>query len=157
MDNQYQHILNEKFTDTRNHIISTSTNIKCLHIPCPGLVICLDPGLQLQKLFPGWEIVYITDVENVDHMNQDLKKIMNSNAQAWSNFDPAPPVGILNIDSKNVIVDCENDIVLNALHRHGITPHVANLVARHFANMHFNIVDLWRQGTMQDYFPERTS
>ena len=62
------------------------------------------------------------------------------------------------IDEHNVICNNENDQVFEAFERHGITPHVINFRHRYFwdGGLHCITSDLHREGTRQDYFPDRT-
>jgi hypothetical protein len=58
---------------------------------------------------------------------------------------------------KNVIVFNYNKQVFDALDRYGITPHIVPFRHRYFwdGGIHCVTSDLHREGTMQDYFPER--
>jgi hypothetical protein len=66
-------------------------------------------------------------------------------------------VNMLVIDPKNVMVFGENDLVLEALSRYGITPHVVPFRHRYFwdGGIHCVTTDLHRDGVRQDWFPSR--
>jgi len=134
------------FTDSENHVITTSGRWKkSFAIPCPGLVLCFEPDLNLGKFFPDWEIVTVTDVPDAfADINSEYKRAIDFLDPAWSNLWPSMPVGLLSIDSKNIIVDVENDTVLTALHRHGVTAHMASYTNRALSNVFFGTVDLGR-------------
>ena len=67
-------------------------------------------------------------------------------------------VNMLIIDPKNVMVFNYNKQVFDALDRYGITPHIVPFRHRYFwdGGIHCVTLDLHREGTMQDYFPNRT-
>ena len=61
------------------------------------------------------------------------------------------------IDEKNVVCNGYNEIAFEAFERHGITPHIINFRHRYFwdGGLHCITLDIDREGTMRDYFPER--
>ena len=66
-------------------------------------------------------------------------------------------VNMLIIDPKNVIVFNYNKQVFDALDRYGIAPHIVPFRHRYFwdGGIHCVTTDLHRDGTMQNYFPNR--
>ena len=62
------------------------------------------------------------------------------------------------IDPKNVMVFNYNKQVFDALDRYGITPHIVPFRHRYFwdGGIHCVTSDLHREGTMQNYFPNRS-
>lgn len=155
--NELQKFLNTTFPDTRNHIVATSGSLaKSYVIPCPGLVICFDNNLDLKNLFPEWEIVYVNDLEApLVNLGQNIKQSIDSNRYSWNNINTTCPIGMLVVDSKNTIIDCENETVINALIRHGVTPSIVPFANNYFCSVYLGTADLYRSGSMQNYFPDR--
>ena len=63
----------------------------------------------------------------------------------------------LSIDESNVIMLAENEALAKTLQRHGITVHWVPFRTRSFWDgaMHCLTVDIRRQSSMEDLFPER--
>jgi len=146
----------------------------------PGLLISLCSSRTFEKTFPGWEVVHLAG-QSWDKVDRHLElKLENFATRYWvpgeekndafheyvtdwydhwvtyveeTVFD----VNMLVIDEKNVICNNENDQVFEAFERHGITPHVINFRHRYFwdGGLHCITSDLHREGTQQDYFPDR--
>ena len=66
-------------------------------------------------------------------------------------------VNILTVDEKNVLVSGYNKKAFEAFARYGITPHICPFRHRYFwdGGIHCVTLDLHREGTMKDYFPQR--
>jgi hypothetical protein len=67
------------------------------------------------------------------------------------------PTDMLVIDERNVVCNNYNEQVFEALARHGVTPHVCNFRHRFFwdGGLHCNTLDLVREGSQIDYFPNQ--
>jgi len=176
----YTQYINTEFTDTRNHIINTGGHSDGTFCPVtPGLIISLQDVPTYKETFPGWEVVYLPG-QSWNKVNgwHNLKRQNNGkwwipgfeHDQAvincverwlghWTGYveETVFDVNMLIIDPKNVIVFNYNKLVFDALERHGITPHIVNFRHRYFwdGGIHCVTSDLHREGTMQDYFPER--
>lgn len=177
---KYQQLLDQKFPNTRNHIIDTQGHSDGSYCPvCPGLIVSLNDICDYSKTFPDWEVLYLPD-QSWDKMS-DFLHLKNKNKGAWwipgfeydnkvTDFvenhlnhwvgyveETVFDVNMLIIDEKNVIVFNENDKVFDAFNRHGITPHVVNFRHRYFwdGGIHCVTTDLHREGQMKDYFPNR--
>lgn len=172
--------LDKIFTDTRNHVVNTGGHGDGTYCPvCPGLIISLRDVPTYAETFPGWEVVYLpgqswaaiagwAELKKKNHGKWWLpgKKTddhfigyVDTWMKDWVGYveETVFDVNILIIDPKNVIVFNENDKVFAALARYGITPHVVNFRHRYFwdGGIHCVTLDLHRDGTMQDFFPDR--
>jgi glycine amidinotransferase len=175
----------EKYTKTefpnyRNHIVNTGGHSDGTYCPvCPGLIISLKDVPTYADTFPGWEVVYLpgqswTKVApflDLKHKNngkwwipgfeqdQAVVDVVEQWLRHWTGYveETVFDVNMLIIDPKNVMVFNYNKQVFDALDRYGITPHVVPFRHRYFwdGGIHCITSDLHREGTMQDYFPER--
>jgi glycine amidinotransferase len=170
----------QEFPSYRHHVINTGGHSDATYCPvCPGLIISLYDVPTYSETFPDWEVVYLPG-QSWDQVQPflDLKK---KNAGRWwipgFEYDSAVTdvietwlghwtgyveetvfdVNMLIVDPKNVIVFNYNKQVFDALDRYGITAHVVPFRHRYFwdGGVHCVTSDLHREGTLQDYFPER--
>ena len=168
------------FKDYRCHYITTGGHIDGCFTPVkPGLIVSIKDISTYAETFPGWEVVYLKG-ESWGKVKEflDLKKKNQGRwwikgneyddelidyVETWltdwvgyveeSVFD----VNILVINQQNIIVNGYNKKAFEAFARHGITAHICPLRHRYFwdGGIHCVTLDLDREGTMQDYFPER--
>lgn len=177
----YQTQLDHEFTGTRNHIVNTVGHSDGIYCPvCPGLIISLHDVPTYADTFPGWEVVYLPGQSW--HKVKPFLDLKERNRGRWwipgFEYDDAVidvvetwldhwigyveetvfDVNMLIIDPENVMVFNENDLVFEALHRYGITPHVVPFRHRYFwdGGIHCITTDLHRTGTRQDFFPNRS-
>lgn len=178
---EYQTQIDSEFVNTRNHIVNTGGHSDAVYCPvCPGLIISLKDVPTYADTFPGWEVVYLPNQSwNLLHPFLRLKEknkgkwwipgFENDDAVIdvveqwlghWTGFveETVFDVNMLVVDPKNVIVFNYNKQVFDALTRYGITPHIVPFRHRYFwdGGIHCVTSDLHRQGSMQDYFPERS-
>lgn len=176
----YQELLDQKFPHTRNHIVNTGGHSDGTYCPvCPGLIISLKDVPTYADTFPGWEIVYLpgqswekvkpfSDLKQKNYgkwwipgfeYDDSVIEVVETWLSHWTGYveETVFDVNMLIVDPKNVIVFNENDIVFRALDRYGITPHVVPFRHRYFwdGGIHCITTDLHREGTMQDFFPEK--
>jgi hypothetical protein len=145
----------------------------------PGLIISLLDIPTYTDTFPDWEIVYLPyqswdkvkpflDLKEKnrgkwwvpgEELNEDFTNFVEQWMNHWVGYveETVFDVNMLVIDEKNVVCNGYNQKVFDAFSRHGITPHVINFRHRYFwdGGLHCITSDLHREGTMQDYFPER--
>lgn len=173
-------LFDREFPHTRNHMVDTGGHSDGTYCPVtPGLIISLRDVPHYADSFPGWEVVYLpgqswhrvreflqlkkknkgkwwipgfeNDTDVVDTVEQWLAH--------WTGYveETVFDVNMLIIDPKNVMVFNYNQQVFKALARHGITPHVVPFRHRYFwdGGIHCVTSDLHREGTMQDFFPDR--
>jgi N-dimethylarginine dimethylaminohydrolase len=168
------------FPDYRTHAIDLPGHTDGAFCPVkPGLIISIDQQKHYEKSFPGWEVVYLPNQswsKVKPHLNTKakLKKrywvpgeeendafhdYVTEWMDDWVTYveETVFDVNMLVIDEKNVICNNENDQVFEAFERHGITPHVINFRHRYFwdGGLHCITSDLHREGTRNDYFPDR--
>jgi hypothetical protein len=171
---------NNLFPNYRNHIVNSGGHSDGTFCPVkPGLIVSLQDIPTYQETFPDWEVVYLPGQswESVmpflelkeknkgkfwvpgEELNNDFTEFVESWLSHWVGYveETVFDVNMLVIDEHNVIVNNENDQVFEAFERHGITPHVCNFRHRYFwdGGIHCITSDLHREGTQQDYFPER--
>jgi hypothetical protein len=174
-------ILVEKFFgEYRCHFVTTDGHIDGCFTPIkPGLIVSILDIKNYEDTFPGWEVVYL-EGESYSKMTPFLELKKKNQGKWWvkdheyddelinyvetwlgdwvgyaeeSVFD----VNILVIDEKNIITSGYNEKAFEAFARHGVTAHICPLRHRYFwdGGVHCATLDLHRESTMRDYFPER--
>ena len=168
------------FPDYRCHIVESEGHSDGVFCPVvPGLIISLKDIPTYEQSFPGWEVVYLPNQswESVspfltlkeknkgkwwvpgEELNEDFTDYVETWMQHWLGYveETVFDVNMLVIDKKNVICNNYNKQVFDAFDRYGITGHVINFRHRYFwdGGLHCITSDIHREGTMQDYFPER--
>jgi hypothetical protein len=177
---EFTNKINSEFTNTRNHVVNTGGHSDGTYCPvCPGLIISLQDVPTYADSFPGWEVVYLPGqswsaiqpflnlkqknkgrwwIPGFEH-DQSVIDIVETWLGHWTGYveETVFDVNMLIIDPKNVMVFNYNKQVFDALDRYGITPHIVPFRHRYFwdGGIHCVTSDLHREGTMQDYFPER--
>jgi len=176
----YKRFVDREFVDTRNHIVNTGGHSDATFCAvCPGLIVSLNDVPTYADTFPDWEVVYLPG-QSWDAVKPflDLKKqnrgkwwipgfehdhqvidVVEKWLGHWTGYveETVFDVNMLIIDPKNVMVFNYNKQVFDALERYGITPHVVPFRHIYFwdGGIHCVTSDLHREGTMQDYFPQR--
>ena len=177
---EYRNQINTEFVNTRNHIVNTGGHSDGVYCPvCPGLIISLRDVPTYATTFPDWEVVYLPGQSwNRLHpflslkqknkgkwwipgfeKDQEVIDTVETWLQHWTGYveETVFDVNMLIVDPKNVIVFNYNKQVFDTLNRYGITPHIVPFRHRYFwdGGIHCVTTDLHREGTMQNYFPER--
>lgn len=175
-----QHTIDKEFKNTRNHIVNTGGHSDGTYCPvCPGLIVSLKDVPTYKDTFPDWEVVYLPgqswekilpfyDLKQKNHgkwwipgfeYDQAVIDTVEHWLKNWVGYveETVFDVNMLIIDPKNVMVFNYNKQVFDALERYGITPHIVPFRHRYFwdGGIHCITSDLHREGTMQDYFPQR--
>lgn len=176
----YKKIIDQEFTNTRNHIVNTGGHSDGTYCPVtPGLIISLKDVPTYKDTFPDWEVVYLPDqswakvkpflqlkeknkgrwwIPGFEH-DQAVIDVVEQWLSHWTGYveETVFDVNMLIIDPKNVIVFSYNKLVFDALDRFGITPHVVPFRHRYFwdGGVHCVTTDLHRIGQLQDFFPHR--
>jgi len=177
---EYKSFINREFSNTRNHIVNTGGHSDSTYCPvCPGLILSLRDVPTYADTFPDWEVVYLPGqswamvkdflylkqknrgkwwIPGFEH-NNDVVDTVEQWLVHWTGYveETVFDINMLIIDPKNVLVFNYNKQVFDALERHRITPHIVPFRHRYFwdGGIHCITSDLHREGTMQDYFPER--
>ena len=174
-------LMDKEFPNYRNHIINTGGHGDGTYCPvCPGLIISLYDVPTYTDTFPGWEVVYLPgqswgkvkpflELKNKNkgkwwipgfEQDQDVVDVVETWLGHWTGYveETVFDVNMLIVDPKNVIVFNYNKLVFDALERYGIAPHIVPFRHRYFwdGGIHCVTSDLHREGTMQDYFPNRS-
>ena len=170
----------QEFVNNRIHIINTGGHIDgTFCVVAPGLIVSADFAPGFETTFPGWEVVYAPNskegkpplfrelkeknegkwwLPGFEH-DQDVIDLVEKHLGHWTGYveETVFDVNCLMLDQKNIITGSYNKEIFDAYERHGITPHVVPFRHRQFwdGGIHCITSDLHRQGTMQDYFPER--
>jgi N-dimethylarginine dimethylaminohydrolase len=171
-----------QFPDHRTHVITTGGHTDGSFCPvAPGLIVSLHDMPNYVNTFPDWEVVYLPNqswnkvqpflqlkrknkgkwwIPGFEH-DQDVINTVEQWLGHWTGYveETVFDVNMLIVDPKNVIVFNHNNTVFEAFARYGITPHVVPFRHRYFwdGGIHCITTDLDRQGTQQDYFPERNN
>ena len=162
-----------KMIDTQGHTDGTFCPV------VPGLILSIIGSSTYEDSFPGWEVVYLLGeswgiMQNFlklktkncgkwwvpgEELNQDFTDYVEAWMNHWVGYveESVFDVNMIVIDKKNVIVNGYNEKAFDAFSRYGITPHVCNFRHRYFwdGGLHCITSDLHREGSMEDYFPER--
>jgi len=172
--------LSQQFSEYRWHGINTGGHSDGTYCPVtPGLIISLADVPTYSDTFPNWEVVYLPGqswklvkpfldlkqknqgkwwIPGFEH-DQEVIDVVEQWLGHWTGYveETVFDVNMLIIDPTNVMVFNYNKQVFDALARHGITPHVVPFRHRYFwdGGIHCVTSDLHREGTMQDYFPQR--
>lgn len=169
------------FPDYRTHIIDTQGHSDATFCPVkPGLIVSLHDVPTYKDTFPDWEVVYlpgqswaaIPEFQKLkaknqgkwwvpgEELNNDFTDYVESWLGHWVGYveETVFDVNMLVVDEHTVICNNYNEQVFKAFDRHGITAHVLNFRHRYFwdGGLHCITSDLHREGSIKDYFPERT-
>jgi hypothetical protein len=170
----------KQFPDYRCHIVNSGGHTDGTFCPVvPGLVVSIKSDLDYNKLFPGWEVIYLPERDwskiqpfldlkqknqgkwwvPGEEFNDDFINFVNTWLDHWVGYveETVFDVNILVIDEKNVVCSGYNKQVFSAFERFGITPHIIKFRHRYFwdGGIHCITSDLHREGVRKDYFPER--
>jgi N-dimethylarginine dimethylaminohydrolase len=164
----------------RIHVADSKGHLDGTYCPVvPGLIVSILAGYDYDKTFPGWEVVHLENeswfklgpVLNMkaktkgkwwvpgEELNEDFTDYVESWMKHWVGYveESVFDVNMLVVDQHNVIVNGYNQKVFDAFSKRGITPHICNFRHRYFwdGGLHCITTDINREGTLQDYFPER--
>jgi hypothetical protein len=173
--------LQQTFKDYRLHVLNNGGHVDgCFAIAKPGVLITSKYYDDYERTFPGWEKINISQPEFSKHTLawrtgpghngkwhvpgvSDSAKFNDhviKHAQDWVGdyTETYFEVNCLVIDEKNVLMLGENEGVFRELERHGITAHSLPFRTRTFwdGGLHCITLDIRRQDSMIDLFPERT-
>ena len=174
-------LLNKIFPRHRNHVVDTGGHSDGTYCPVTeGLIVSLKDIPTYADTFPGWEVIYLPnqswakvkpflDLKKANggkwwipgfEYDQSVIDTVKFWLDHWTGYveETVFDVNMLIIDPKNVMVFNYNAAVFDAFDRYGITAHIVPFRHRYFwdGGIHCVTLDLDRQGSMQDYFPQRT-
>lgn len=168
------------YPEYRWHVVDTGGHSDGTFCPVvPGLIVSLYDIPTYKDTFPGWEVVYLPgqswekvrpfrDLKEKnkgkwwvpgEEYNDEFINFVESWLDHWVGYveETVFDVNMLVIDQKNVVCNNYNEKVFEAFSRYGVTPHVINFRHRYFwdGGLHCITSDIHREGTIQNYFPER--
>jgi hypothetical protein len=178
----FDYVYDNAYPEYRVHLVKNGGHMDgCFAILKPGLILANHYFEDYDRTFPGWEIIYLdnptyhaapstgyqqpypvyngkffdttvgTNGMFNDHVIQHALDWVGNYTETYFELN------CLVINETNVIMLAENHQLAQDLERHGITVHWVPFRARSFWDgaMHCLTVDIRRQSTIQDFFPER--
>jgi hypothetical protein len=155
-------------------------NDSCFNTIKPGAILSLREIQRYNKTFPDWDVCYLPDqswkkVEKftkLKHQNQgkwwvpgeeendEFTHFVETWLQDWVGYveETVFDVNVLVLDEKHVCVSQLDNKTVNAfLKKHNMEPVYVPWRHRYFwdGGLHCITLDLVREGTQQDYFPNR--
>lgn len=168
------------FQDYRVHQLNNGGHIDaCFAVIKPGVLLTSEYFSDYERTFPGWQCINISQPEFLRHTLSWRKGPINNgkwwlpgvtesakfnqhiikHAQDWVGdyTETYFEVNCLVIDEKNVLMLGENEAVFRELEQLGITAHPLPFRTRTFwdGGLHCLTLDIRRQDSMVDLFPER--
>ena len=142
----------------------------------PGCIVSLRDIQDYKTEFPGWEVLYLPDqswskvspflkikekvggrwwLKGEEH-NDRLIEFVNTWLTDWVGYveETVFDVNMLSIDENTIICNNYNKEVFDFFKKHRVEPVVFNFRHRYFwdGGVHCITQDLYREGTMEDYF-----
>ena len=174
----YDHI----FRNHRRNVIADDLGHTdgCFHTLKPGAILSLFDIQNYETTFPGWDICYLPDESwaKVRDWNQFKRKnagkwylagetdndefihFVNTWLTDWVGYveESVFDVNVVVLDEHHVCISNPHNEIVNAfLKKHKMEPVHVPFRHRWFwdGGLHCITLDLYREGTQQDYFPER--
>lgn len=171
-------VYNNEFPEYRIHMVSNGGHLDaCFAILKPGLILASKYYKDYNTTFPGWEIIFLNQATYATHVgktypsfngkfydttigsNRMFNEHVIKHAIDWvGNYTETYfELNCLVIDEQNVIMLAENEKLAQDLERRGITVHWVPFRTRSFwdGGVHCLTVDIRRQSTAEDFFPDR--
>jgi len=142
----------------------------------PGCIVSLNDIQDYKKEFPGWDVLYLPDqswskvdpfldmkdkvggkwwLKGEEH-NDELINFVNTWLNDWVGYveETVFDVNMLSIDQSTIICNNYNKEVFAHFKKHKVEPIIFNFRHRYFwdGGIHCITQDLYREGTMEDYF-----
>jgi hypothetical protein len=142
----------------------------------PGCIVTLDDVQDYKTEFPGWDVLYLPDqswdkvstflrmknkvggrwwLKGEEH-NDQLINFVNTWLNDWVGYveETVFDVNMLSIDQNTIICNNYNKEVFDHFKKHKVEPIIFNFRHRYFwdGGIHCITQDLYREGTMEDYF-----
>jgi hypothetical protein len=142
----------------------------------PGCIVSLKDIQDYATEFPGWDVLYLPDqswskvdpflkikskvggrwwLQGEEHNNQ-LIEFVNTWLTDWVGYveETVFDVNMLSIDENTIICNNYNKSVFDHFKKHRVEPVIFNFRHRYFwdGGIHCITQDLYREGTMEDYF-----
>jgi hypothetical protein len=151
------------------------------HTVKSGAILSLRDIQDYQNTFPGWEICYLPDqgweapIEGFlkikskvkgkwwvpgEEENDEFTYFVETWLQDWVGYceESVFDVNVLMLDDRYVCVNNYNETAFAFFKKHKIEPIIIPWRHRYFwdGGLHCITLDLYREGEMQDYFPNRS-
>ena len=170
------------FPDYRVHLVDNGGHMDgCFSILKPGLILANHYFDDYERTFPGWEIIMLDDPtyaaapstgyqqpypayngkfwDPAVASNQSFNEHVVKHALDWVGDyrETYFELNCLVVNESNVVMLSENATLAEELSRRNITVHWVPFRTRSFWDgaMHCLTVDIRRQSTIEDFFPER--
>ena len=142
----------------------------------PGCIVSLYEVQNYEEEFPNWDVLYVPDqswdlvrsfldmkkkvggrwwLKGEEH-NDQLIDFVNTWLNEWVGYveETVFDVNMLSIDQNTIICNNYNKDVFDHFKKHKVEPIVFNFRHRYFwdGGIHCITQDLYREGTMEDYF-----
>lgn len=151
----------------------------CFHTIKPGAILSIEEIQKYENTFPGWDICYlpgqswgkVQDFMKLkkqtggkwwvpgEEDNDELTHFVETWLQDWVGYveETVFDVNVLVLDDHHVCVNNMNPQVIEFLKKHKMEPVHVPWRHRYFwdGGLHCITLDLEREGTQEDYFPER--
>jgi len=152
----------------------------CFHTIKPSAILSLNEIQTYSKTFPDWDVCYLPDqnwskvksfkklkIKNQgkwwlpgEEDNNEFTHFVETWLQDWVGYveETVFDVNVLVLDKKHVCVSQQDNKIVNAfLKKHNMEPVYVPWRHRYFwdGGLHCITLDLVREGTQQDYFPNR--
>lgn len=146
----------------------------------PGLILSHTKVSNYEETYPGWDVIYVDrpedeyidaywkyrdslpDVVNYWIKGEEDNEPLHEFIQKWMKvghvYETHFNVNCLSIDEQTLVCNYYDPEVAKKLKAHNVELIEAPMRHRHFwdCGLHCATVDLYREGEMQDYFPQRT-
>jgi hypothetical protein len=142
----------------------------------PGCIVSLHDVQNYKEKFPGWDVLYLPEqswsavspflkikekvggrwwLQGEEH-NDQLIEFVNTWLTDWVGYveETVFDVNMLSIDENTIICNNYNKEVFDFFKKHRVEPIIFNFRHRFFwdGGVHCITQDLYREGTMEDYF-----
>jgi len=169
---------NNQWPDYRVRVLKNGGHLDgCFAVLKPGLILANHYFDDYEKTFPGWEVIMLDNPtcrsvvkkpypayngkfwDTTVGTNRGFNKHIIQHALDWVGdyTETYFELNCLSINESNVIMLAENEKLANDLAQRGINVHWVPFRTRSFWDgaMHCLTVDIRRQSSIVDYFPER--
>ena len=176
----------EVFKDFRqNHVYAEGHADGNFHVIKPGAILTLHEVQTYAKTFPGWDVCYfeeqgmsevLKDKHKLDRLraknrgkwwlaneedNDEFTDFVETFLQPWVGYceESVFDVNVLVLDEHHVAVSqTHNEVANNFFKKHNMEPVYIPYRHRYFwdGGLHCQSLDIYREGTQTDYFPDRT-
>lgn len=175
-------VYNEIFKQHRRNTVNIDATHSdgCFHPIKPGAILSIENETHYDSTFPGWDICYLegeswNKVEGWHELkiknagkwwlggqenNDEFIHFVNTWLDDWVGYveESVFDVNVLVLDEHHVCISNPHNEIVNAfLKKHKMEPVYVPWRHRWFwdGGLHCITLDLYREGTQQDYFPDR--